>query len=91
VNIIEELLRRKSSGSALENREYGRRDPLLTMRTLYPQKLAVTSPTSGGRLVGIDRSQTEATEFTLVPSVYSDIGLGSVPFVRRHWTDPFRR
>jgi hypothetical protein len=27
VNTIEELLGRKSKGSGLENREYGRRDP----------------------------------------------------------------
>jgi hypothetical protein len=31
--------------------------------TLYPQKLALTSPTSGGRSVGIVRSRTQATEF----------------------------
>jgi hypothetical protein len=31
--------------------------------TLYPQKLALTSPTSGCRSVGIDRSRTQATEF----------------------------
>jgi hypothetical protein len=31
--------------------------------TIYPQKLALTSPTSGGRSVGIVRSQTQATEF----------------------------
>ena len=30
---------------------------------LYPQKLALTSPTGGGRSVGIVRSRTEATEF----------------------------
>jgi hypothetical protein len=30
---------------------------------LYPQKLAVTSPTGGGRSVGIVRSRTKATEF----------------------------
>jgi hypothetical protein len=30
---------------------------------LYPQKLALTSPTSGSRLVGIVRSRTHATEF----------------------------
>ena len=30
---------------------------------LYPQKLALTSPTGGGRSVGIVRSQTKATEF----------------------------
>jgi hypothetical protein len=30
---------------------------------LFPQKLALTSPTSGGRSVGIVRSRTQATEF----------------------------
>ena len=30
---------------------------------LYPQKLALTSPTGGGRSVGIVRSRTSATEF----------------------------
>jgi hypothetical protein len=35
----------------------------LTMRhPFYPQKLALTSPTSGCRSVGIVRSQTKATE-----------------------------
>jgi hypothetical protein len=59
VGTIEELLGRKSSGSYLENREYGRRDPSRWPRdTLYPQKLTVTSPTSGGRSVGIVRSRT---------------------------------
>jgi hypothetical protein len=29
---------------------------------LYPQKLALTSPTSGGRSVGIFRSLTQATK-----------------------------
>jgi hypothetical protein len=48
----------------LESREYGRRDPSRSPRgTLYPQKLALTSPTSGGRSVGIVRSRTQATEF----------------------------
>ena len=37
--------------------------------TLYPQKLALTSPTGGGRSVGIVRSRTKATEFIL--SVFS--------------------
>jgi hypothetical protein len=36
---------------------------------LYSQKLALTSPTSGSRLVGIVRSQTEATEFLVILSV----------------------
>jgi hypothetical protein len=54
-----------SGGQAgLEYREYGRRDPLCWPRnTLYPQKLALTSSTSGGRSVGIVRSRTKATEF----------------------------
>ena len=32
---------------------------------LYPQKLALTSPTGGGRSVGVVRSRTKATEFFL--------------------------
>jgi hypothetical protein len=36
---------------------------LFGISTLYPQKLALTSPTSGGRLVSIGRSRTQATEF----------------------------
>jgi hypothetical protein len=49
----------KSSGSCLENQEYGHRDPSRWPRgTLYPQKLAITSPTSSGPSVGIVRSLT---------------------------------
>ena len=33
---------------------------------LYAQKLALTSPTGDGRSVGIVRSRTKATEFSLV-------------------------
>ena len=33
---------------------------------LYSQKLALTSPTGGGRSVGIVRSRTKATEFSLI-------------------------
>ena len=33
---------------------------------LYPQKLALTSPTGGGRSVGIVRVRTKATEFSFV-------------------------
>jgi hypothetical protein len=63
VSKTEKVLERKSSGSGLENKEYGRRDLLRWPHgTLYPQKLAPTSPTSGGRSVGIVRSQTQATE-----------------------------
>jgi hypothetical protein len=64
LSTTEELLGRKSSGSSLENREHGRRDQSRWPRgTLYQQKLALTSPTSGGRSVGIDRSRTQAAEF----------------------------
>jgi hypothetical protein len=64
VSTTEELLERESSGSGLENREYGRRDPSRWQSsTLYPQKLTLTSPTSGGRSVGVVRSRTQATEF----------------------------
>jgi hypothetical protein len=31
---------------------------------LYPQKLALTSPTGGGRSVGMVRSRTKAKEFS---------------------------
>jgi hypothetical protein len=66
VSIIEELRGRKSSGSGLESKEYGRRDPSRWPRgTLYPQKLA-PSPTSDGRSVGIVRSRTQATEFFFI-------------------------
>jgi hypothetical protein len=67
VSIIEELLDWRSSGS-------GSRKHRLTAvgihyadhkDTLYPRKLALTSPTSCGRLVGIVRLRTKATEFSL--------------------------
>jgi len=38
----------------------------LTLLAVYPQKLALTSPTGGGRSVGMVRSRTKATEFSLV-------------------------
>jgi hypothetical protein len=63
VSTIEELHGRNSSGSGLENGEYGRGDPLRWPHyNLYPQKLALTSPTSGGRSVGIVRLRTKTTE-----------------------------
>jgi hypothetical protein len=66
VSTTEELLGRKSSDSGLENRNYGRRDPSWPRGTLCPQKMALNSPTSGGRSVGIIRSRTQDTEFSLV-------------------------
>jgi hypothetical protein len=66
VSITEELLGRNSRGSGLKNREYGRRDPLCRPRnTLYPQKFALISTTSGSRPVGTVRSRTKATEFVV--------------------------
>jgi hypothetical protein len=63
VSTIEELLGRNSSGSGLENREYGHGDPLRWPRdTVYPPKLALTSPTYAGRSVGIVRLLTKTME-----------------------------
>jgi hypothetical protein len=67
MSTTEELLGRNSMGSGLENREYGRGGPLRWPRdTLYPQKLALTSPTCGGRSVRIVRLRTKTTEFFFV-------------------------
>jgi hypothetical protein len=64
VSTIKELLGRNNSGSGLENREYGRGNPLCWPRDiLYPKKLALTSPTSGGRSVCRVRLRTKTTEF----------------------------
>jgi hypothetical protein len=67
LSTIEELLEGNNSGSGLESRECGRRGPSSWPRGTYPQKkLAITSPTSGGRSVGIVRSRTHATEFSYI-------------------------
>jgi hypothetical protein len=58
VSTIEELLGRKSSGSGLEIREYDCREPSRSSRGI------LTSPTSGGRSVGIVRSRTQATDIS---------------------------
>jgi hypothetical protein len=66
MSTIVELLGRNSSSSGLENREYGRGDPLRwPCDTLYQQKLVLTSPTSGGHSVGTVLLWTKATEFVL--------------------------
>jgi hypothetical protein len=67
MSTTEELLNKKSSGSCLENREYGlgiRHADHVT--TSIRKKWAITSPTSGVRSVGIVRSRTEAMEFSSV-------------------------
>jgi hypothetical protein len=65
VSTSDDLLERESSSSGLESREYGLRDPLRWQcGTFFPQKLVLTSPTNGGRSVGIVRSRTQARKFS---------------------------
>jgi hypothetical protein len=64
---FKELLGRKSSGSGLESRECGRRNPPCWPRdTLNPQKLALTSTSGGVRSAGIVSSRIQATEFSFL-------------------------
>jgi hypothetical protein len=61
---IEELFGRNYSCSGLETENTTVRIRCADQATpLYPQMLALISPTSGGLLVGIIRSQTKATQF----------------------------
>jgi hypothetical protein len=54
----------KVAAPGLENRDYGRGDPLRCPRdALYQLKLALTSPTGCGGSVGIVRLRTKTTEF----------------------------
>jgi hypothetical protein len=72
VSTTEELLERKSSGSAVESRYYGSTDPSRWPRgNLYPQTLALTSPTSVSRLVGIVRLRVQVTEFSFFSFICS--------------------
>jgi hypothetical protein len=71
VSPTEELLGRKSSGSGLENREYGRRDPLCWPRNiLYPKKVGINFATSGGRSAGIVCSRTKTADFVVLFVLY---------------------
>jgi hypothetical protein len=65
VRSIEELREHKSSGSRSRQQRLTAVGPRGAdhVTHLYPQKLALTSPTGGGRSVGIVRSRTKATEF----------------------------
>jgi hypothetical protein len=62
VSTTEELLDRKVAAPVqkTENMAQGFRH---ADHVVYPQKLAITSPTSGGRSVGIVRSLTQIMEF----------------------------
>jgi hypothetical protein len=74
VSITEELLETRSTGSGLESREYGSRDPSRSpCGTLNPKKLAITSPTRGGHSVGIVCSRSQAKEFSLVFSFLENL------------------
>jgi hypothetical protein len=57
---------REMVAASLQSREYGRGDPLRWSRDIfYLQTLALTSPTRGGRSVGLVRSRTKATGFSI--------------------------
>jgi hypothetical protein len=74
VSTTEELLGRKSSGS--ESREYGHRYASRSpLGTIYLQKLTLSSPTSGGRSVGIVCWRTQATLLSLETSVFKAVNL----------------
>jgi hypothetical protein len=87
MSTTEELLGRESGDSCLENREYCRRNPSRWPRgILYPQKLALTSLTSGGRLVGIVTSRAQATEFSLVVGPWPIFQFHNPIHGRNPWT-----
>jgi hypothetical protein len=80
-----EATRMKSSGSGLEMREYRHRYPSLWPRSIiYPHKLALTSPTTGGRSVDIVRSRTQVTMFVFFigNNVFYESGIRQIYAVR---------
>jgi hypothetical protein len=83
VNTIEELLGRNGSGSGLESRKYSRRDSSRRpLGTLHPQKLALTSPSCGGRSVGIIHY---IILITLISIVITTAGCSVVGIVGSHF------
>jgi hypothetical protein len=63
VRTTEELLQGKVAVPVYKTESNDRGNPLRWPRDiLYPQKLALTSPTSGGRSVGIVHSRPKAKE-----------------------------
>jgi hypothetical protein len=63
VSTIEELIGRKSSGSGLETENMAVEICHADYEAPLSAKLALISPKSGGRSVGIVCSQAQATEF----------------------------
>jgi hypothetical protein len=57
----------------IRNRDYGRGDPSRRPSDLYEQKLALSSPTSGGHSVDIVRSRTKFTEKLLLLLRHEDV------------------
>jgi hypothetical protein len=75
---------KKNSNSGLETQEYDRRDPShWPSGTLYPQKLALTSPTSGGRSVSMVCLWTQVTEFSF--RTMTGVQHGSFTLMRCHY------
>jgi hypothetical protein len=71
----------KVAAPGLENRDkrpWGS-VPLTMRHPLYPQKFALTSPTSGGRSVGIDRLRAKAREFSLSADQSTNLIAPTVP------------
>jgi hypothetical protein len=68
LSTTEELLRRKSRGSGLESRDFGRRGSaaLTIQHPSVRKKLALTSPTSGGRSSSLADSGHEACSYFFV-------------------------
>jgi hypothetical protein len=83
VRIIEELFEWKSRGSGQANRINDRGDPLRWPRnTVYPQKLALTWPTSGGRSVGIVHLRTKGYGVFFINKRILKIHVGTIK--KRH-------
>jgi hypothetical protein len=71
MSITEELLEKKSNGSGSRKPRLMAGDLFRCPRdTLYPQKLALISPTSGGPSVGIVCLRAETIEFFFLFSFY---------------------